>query len=155
MISLLKVGDPAPDFTLEDTNGRPVKLSSLRGKTLVLYFYPKDNTPGCTKEACSFRDAYEQYKSKKVQVIGVSLDDQGSHENFSSKFGLPFPLLSDTKGEVAKKYGVYVQKNMYGKKYWGIKRTTFVIDEKGKIKEIFDKVDCDNHGKDVLKVLPK
>jgi len=152
---LLKVGDPAPDFTLEDTNGRRVKLSDIRGKMVVLYFYPKDNTPGCTKEACSFRDAYGQYRSKRIEVLGVSLDDRESHENFASKFNLPFSLLSDTKAEVAKEYGVYVQKNMYGKKFWGIKRTTFVIDEKGRIKEIFDKVDCENHAKDVLKALAK
>jgi len=132
-----------------------VKLSTLRGKTVVLYFYPKDNTPGCTKEACSFRDAYGEYRSKGIVVLGVSMDDRESHKNFASKFKLPFPLLCDTKADVAKKYGVYVQKNMYGKKYWGLKRTTFVIDERGRISHILDKVECDTHATDVLKVLAK
>lgn len=150
---MIQVGEEAPDFTLKDLNGKPISLSKLRGKPVVLYFYPKDDTPGCTKEACGFRDAYEKYEAKGIQVLGVSLDDEKSHQKFASKYKLPFPLLSDTSAEVSKKYGVYVQKNMYGKKFWGIKRTTFIIDEKGRVAEVFDKVEVDTHSRDVLKAL--
>ena len=147
----LKIGDKAPDFTLMDTFGNKVKLSDFRGKGVVLYFYPKDDTLGCTKEACGFREDFKKFKSNDIEVIGVSLDDEESHKKFVDKFSLPFTLLCDTKADVSKKYGVYVQKNMYGKKFFGIKRTTFLIDKNGKISKVYGTVDTSNHSKEVLK----
>ena len=151
----MKVGDKAPDFTLNDTFGNKIKLSNFKGKDVVLYFYPRDNTPGCTKEACGFRDDFNKFKSNSIEVIGVSLDNEENHKKFSEKFNLPFTLVCDTKAEVSKKYGVYVQKNMYGKKFFGIKRTTFIIDKAGKISYIYKKVDTSNHSKDILKNFSK
>src|SRR3989338_21343 len=124
---MLSIGDKAPEFELKDTSGNLIKLSSFKGKYLVLYFYPKDDTPGCTKEACNLRDNLSLLKKNNVEVIGVSLDDMDSHKKFMAKYTLPFTLLCDTGAEVSKKYGVYVQKSMYGKKFWGIARTTFLI----------------------------
>lgn len=151
----LKVGDKAPDFVLKDTNGINVKLSDFKGRAVVLYFYPRDDTPGCTKEACGFRDDFEKFKTRGIEVLGVSLDDEKSHKKFTDKYSLPFNLLSDIKAEVSKKYGVYVEKNMYGKKRWGIKRTTFLVDKDGKISQIYKKVDTTTHSKDVMQEFSK
>jgi peroxiredoxin Q/BCP len=150
---MLKAGDVAPDFDLKDTDGKRVKLSDLKGKDVVLYFYPKDDTPGCTKESCGFRDDISLFKARSAVVLGVSLDDQESHRRFTDKYSLNFPLLCDTDAKVSKTYGVYGEKNNYGKKYWGINRTTFIIDKEGKIKHVFSKVQVDTHSKDVLEVL--
>ena len=149
MIRMLKVGDKAPTFLLKDGKGNAVKLSNLKGRVL-LYFYPRDNTPGCTTEACNLRDNFSKLKS--IAILGVSMDSEESHKKFSEKFSLPFPLLADITGDVCRKYGVYVQKNMYGHKYWGIKRTSFLIKD-GKIVNIFDKVEVGNHAQQVLEVL--
>lgn len=148
---MLKEGDKAPDFTTKDQNGEKVKLSDFKGQKVVLYFYPKDDTPGCTKEACSFRDADDVYKSKGIKVFGVSTDDEKSHQKFISKFQLPFDLLADTDKDIVEKYGVWGEKSMYGKKYMGTLRKTFLIDENGKIAHIFDKVNVSEHADEVLK----
>jgi peroxiredoxin Q/BCP len=148
---MLNEGDIAPDFTTKDQSGSEVKLSDFRGQRVVLYFYPKDDTPGCTKEACSLRDSYDVFTEKGIKVLGVSNDDEASHRKFISKFSLPFDLLADTEKEIVNAYGVYGEKNMYGKKYMGINRTTFLIDEEGKIKKIFKKVNVDEHADEVLK----
>ena len=147
---MLKIGDKAPDFELRDTNGNLVRLSKLKGKEIVLYFYPKDLTPGCTVEACNFRDDYNDYNKKGVLVFGVSLDNEERHKKFTEKYDLPFPLLSDAEIKVSKAYGVYGEKSFLGKKYFGINRTTFVIDKKGFIKHVFEKVNPKNHSKEVL-----
>jgi peroxiredoxin Q/BCP len=149
----LKVGDKAPEFSLPDQSGRKVTLRSLKGQQVVLYFYPKDDTPGCTKEACGFRDSLEAITKADAIVFGVSLDDAASHQKFIAKHRLPFSLLSDEEAEVSKAYGVYKHKNMYGKKYWGIERTTFVIDPAGKLKAVFRKVKVDGHLDEVLAAL--
>jgi Peroxiredoxin len=148
---MLKEGDIAPDFSVKDQNGNEVKLSDYRGHRVVLYFYPKDDTPGCTKEACSFRDANDVYAEKGIKVFGVSNDDENSHRKFISKYNLPFDLLADTDKKVVEAYGVYGEKNMYGRKYMGINRTTFLIDEEGRIKKIFKKVNVSEHADEVLK----
>jgi len=137
---MLKEGDKAPPFTAKDQDGNTVKLSALKGSRVVLYFYPKDDTPGCTKEACSFRDADDVYRKKGIKVYGISTDSEKSHQKFISKFQLPFDLLADTEKEIVEKYGVWGEKSMYGKKYMGTIRKTFLIDEKGKIVKLFDKV---------------
>ena len=147
---MLKEGDTAPDFTSKDQNGEPVKLSDYKGKKVVLYFYPKDDTPGCTKEACSFRDADDIYRSKGIKVFGVSTDDEKSHQKFISKFQLPFDLLADTDKDIVEKYRVWGEKNMYGKKYMGTNRKTFLINEDGRIEKIFDKVNVSEHADEVL-----
>jgi len=150
---MLEVGKKAPDFNLKDQDGNKRKLSDYRGKPVVLYFYPKDDTPGCTKEACSFRDNFGIFKRKGVEVLGVSIDDEKSHVKFREKYNLPFTLLSDAGKKVVEKYGVWVEKNMYGKKKWGTARKTFLIDEEGKIKHIFNKVKTDIHAHEVLDVM--
>ena len=147
---MLKIGDKAPDFELKDTNGNLFRLSKLKGKEIVLYFYPKDLTPGCTVEACNFRDDYNDYNKKGVLVFGVSLDNEERHKKFTEKYDLPFPLLSDAEIKVSKAYGVYGEKSFLGKKYFGINRTTFVIDKKGFIKHVFEKVNPKNHSKEVV-----
>ncbi len=147
---MLKEGDKAPDFTAKDQNGDTVKLSDYKGKKLVLYFYPKDDTPGCTKEACSFRDADEVYNKQGIKVFGVSTDSEKSHQKFISKYQLPFDLLADTDKEIVEKYGVWGEKSMYGKKYMGTIRKTFLIGEDGKIAKIFDKVNVSEHADEVL-----
>lgn len=149
----LSVGQPAPDFKLSSDAGNPVSLSDFRGKKVVLYFYPKDDTPGCTKEACSFRDGSPQIRDQKAIVLGVSTDSVDSHRAFKQKYKLNFPLLSDPEKEVVEKYGVWKEKSMYGKTYMGIERTTFVIDENGKIARIFSKVKVDEHLNEVLQSL--
>lgn len=149
----LTPGQKAPDFSLADQDGRKVSLKGLKGQPVVLYFYPKDDTPGCTKEACGFRDSLPALQKLDAVVLGVSQDDAASHQKFIAKYGLPFTLLCDEKAEVAKAYGAYKLKNMYGKKYWGIERSTFVIDETGTLKAIFRKVKVDGHVDEVLAAL--
>ncbi|MCY0880746.1 MAG: peroxiredoxin [Firmicutes bacterium] len=138
------VGQQAPDFALPGTHGS-MHLHDLLGQVVVLYFYPRDNTPGCTTEACDFRDNINLFQDLKAVVIGVSLDSMASHEKFTAKYQLPFPLLSDAEAEVAKMYGVYKQKTNYGKTYWGIERSTFVIDTQGVIQAVFRKVKVAGH----------
>ena len=148
---MVKEGNKAPDFTAKDQNGNKVKLSDLRGQKVVLYFYPKDDTPGCTKEACSFRDAKDVYAEKGIKVLGVSIDDEKSHQKFISKYELPFDLIADTDKKIVEKYGVWGEKSMYGKTYMGTLRKTFLIDEEGKVVKIFDKVKVSEHADEVLK----
>lgn len=150
---MLSKGTKAPDFTLNNEEGKPVSLKDFRGKKVVVYFYPKDNTPGCTKEACSIRDNYDAMLAKGAVVIGISADSEKSHVNFKSKFGLPFYLLSDPEKKVIQAFGAWGEKTMMGKKYDGILRSTFVIDEKGTITHVFEKVDTARHGEEVLAVL--
>lgn len=147
---VLKEQDPAPTFTLEDSEGRSVSLSDFQGKYVVLYFYPKDDTPGCTKEACSFRDNFQAIQNLSAVVLGVSLDEADSHKKFIQKYSLNFPLLCDVDAKVSRLYDVYKKKNMYGKLYWGIERSTFVIDPSGKLKKVFRKVKVDGHTDKVL-----
>ena len=149
----LQIGDPAPSFTLEAGDKTSVKLSEFRGRPVVLYFYPKDDTPGCTKEACSFRDELSAFTKLNAVVLGVSGDDGASHRKFSDKFRLTFPLLSDPEAKVANAYGVYTQKSMYGRTYWGIERTTFVIDARGRIARLFPRVKVDGHTAEVLEAI--
>ena len=141
---------PAPDLELPATGGKRFKLSALLGQTVVLYFYPKDNTPGCTKEACAFNDNLKVLEKKGAVVIGVSADSVASHRKFADTYTLAFPLLADEKKEMIKKYGVWKEKSLYGKKYMGIERTTFIIDEKGVIAKIFPKVKVEGHVDEVL-----
>ena len=147
---MLKESDKAPNFTAKDQDGNTVKLSDLKGKRVVLYFYPKDDTPGCTKEACSFRDAHDVYADNGIKVLGVSIDDEKSHQKFITKYKLPFALLADTDKKIVNDYGVWGEKSMYGKKYMGTNRKTFLIDENGKIAKIFDKVKVSEHADEVL-----
>lgn len=140
----LKVGDVAPNFTANDQNGTSISLADFKGKKVILYFYPKDNTPGCNAEACSFRDNYQRFVGKDYKLIGVSTDDEKSHKKFEAKFELPFTLIADTEKIVVEAYGVWVEKSMYGKTYMGTARKTFVIDEDGKIEQIIEKVDTKN-----------
>ena len=149
----LKVGDKAPAFNLKNTEGKTVKLSDFKGRKVVLYFYPKDLTPGCTKEACGFRDDYAQLQKRGAVILGVSTDDQASHQKFTAKHALPFTLLSDPTHEMSEKYQAWVEKNMYGRKYMGVARITYIINEEGKIAHIFSKVKPETHSQDVLKVL--
>jgi thioredoxin-dependent peroxiredoxin len=153
MTKELAVGDKAPELAIPDQHGKAVTLKSFKGKQIVLYFYPKDDTPGCTKESCDFRDVESQILRAGGSIVGVSLDGKESHQKFIKKFGLPFPLLSDEDAAISKAYGVYKEKNMYGKKYWGIERSTFVIDPEGNLKAIFRKVSVDGHADEVLKAL--
>jgi len=146
----LSPGDPAPEFSLPDGEGNTVNLSDFRGKRVVLYFYPRDNTPGCTKEACGFRDAYSDYQSNDVVVLGISTDDAKSHTKFTTKYSLPFPLLSDAGGQVAATYDSYGLKKFMGKEYMGISRNTFIIDPDGKIEKIYRKVKPEAHATEVL-----
>ncbi len=147
---MLNEGDLAPNFNAKDQDGNDVKLADYAGKKVVLYFYPKDDTPGCTKEACSFRDADDVYAKKGIKVFGVSTDSEKSHQKFISKYGLPFTLLADTEKQIVNDYGVYGEKSMYGKKYMGVNRMTFLIDESGKIVKIFKKVNVSEHAQEVL-----
>lgn len=148
---MLEIGKKAPDFTAKDQNGNKVKLTDLRGQRVVLYFYPKDDTPGCTKQACSLRDSYDVFKKKGIKVLGVSIDDEKSHQKFIEKYKLPFDLLADTDKKLVEKYGVWGEKSMYGKKYMGTHRKTFLIDTDGKLVKIFDKVKVAEHADEVLK----
>lgn len=146
----LKPGDSAPNFSLPTSDGDVVSLSDLRGKWVVLYFYPRDNTPGCIKEACGFRDAYSEFQSRDVVVLGVSMDDAKSHTKFSTKYNLPFPLLSDDGGQVATAYESYGLKKFMGKEFMGIIRRTFVIDPSGNIAKIYPKVKPEPHAAELL-----
>ena len=148
-----KEGEPAPDFRLPADDGKTYALRDLRGKKVVLYFYPKDDTPGCTKEACSFRDNLSRVSSKGAIVLGVSKDDLESHAKFREKYSLSFPLLSDPEGKVLSAYGVWKEKNLYGKTFMGIERTTFVIDEAGRIQKVFPRVKVEGHVDEVLAAL--
>jgi peroxiredoxin Q/BCP len=147
---MLKTGDKAPDFSLINEKGEKVSLKDFKGKKVILYFYPKDDTSGCTKEACSFRDNIKIIEKKNAVVIGVSKDSTASHQKFKKKYDLPFTLLSDENLGMIKDYDVWKEKSMYGKKYMGIERTTYIIDEKGKILEIFNKVKVDGHTEEIL-----
>ncbi len=148
--TMLKEGDKAPDFSSKDQSGNEVKLSDFSGQKVVLYFYPKDDTPGCTLQACSFRDADDVYKQKGIKVFGVSTDDEKSHRRFISKFALPFDLLADTDKQIVESYGVWGEKSMYGKTYMGTNRKTFLIGEDGRIAKVFDKVNVSEHADEVL-----
>lgn len=152
---MLKVEDKAPDFTLNDKDGNKVSLKDFKGKKVVLYFYPKDNTSGCTKEACDFRDNLKSFSKLNAEVIGISADSEKSHTSFTEKYNLNFRLLSDPDKDAIQKYDVWKEKSMYGKKYMGIERTTYLIDEKGKIKKIFNKVKVDDHISEVLNEMEK
>jgi thioredoxin-dependent peroxiredoxin len=147
---MLKEGTTAPAFKTTDQNGETVSLKDLRGQKVVLYFYPKDDTPGCTKEACSFRDAYSKFKKQGINVLGVSPDKEAAHKKFVTKYQLPFTLLSDTDHSIAESYGVWGEKKFMGRTYMGVHRTTFLIDEKGKIRKIFEKVKPEDHASEVL-----
>jgi peroxiredoxin Q/BCP len=146
----LKVGDVAPDFTLPTDSGGSVTLSRFRGKKVVLYFYPKDDTTGCTKQACAFRDSDSDFANFGAVILGISKDSVASHDKFKKKYSLPFILASDEKSDVCERYGVWVQKSMYGRKYMGIERTTFLIDEKGIIRHVWPKVSISGHIEEVL-----
>ncbi|WP_304130369.1 thioredoxin-dependent thiol peroxidase [Ignavibacterium album] len=150
---MIEEGKKAPDFTLPDQDGNKVKLSDFKGRYIVLYFYPKDDTPGCTKEACSFRDTFPEFNNVDAVILGVSPDSVSSHKKFAEKYKLPFRLLADEDKKVIEKYGVWKEKSMYGKKYMGVERTTFVIGPDGRIKKIFPKVKVDNHHQEVLEAL--
>jgi len=147
---MLKAGDKAPGFTLNDKDANKISLKDFAGKKVILYFYPKDMTSGCTKEACEFRDNLPEFSKLNAEVIGISADSEKSHANFSGKYNLNFRLLSDPEKEVIQKYNVWKEKSMYGKKYMGIERTTFLIDEKGKITKIFNKVKVEGHIEEIL-----
>ena len=146
----LKPGDPAPNFDLPTAGGGHVSLSALKGKRAVLYFYPKDDTPGCTAQACNLRDNYDMLLSKGFVVLGVSVDDEKSHQKFIKKYNLPFPLLADTQHVMVEAFGVWGEKSMYGKTYMGVIRTTFVIDEQGIISEIITKIDTKEHTAQII-----
>jgi peroxiredoxin Q/BCP len=147
---MVKEGTVAPSFTAKNADGETVRLKDLRGQKVVLYFYPKDDTPGCTKEACSFRDAFADFKKRGIAVLGVSVDSEASHKKFAAKYKLPFTLLADPDHAIADAYGVYGEKKFMGRTYLGVKRITFLIDEKGKIKKVFEKVKPDEHAREVL-----
>jgi peroxiredoxin Q/BCP len=153
MSDWVQEGDKAPDFTLADDNGKKVKLSSLKGQPVVLYFYPADDTPGCTKEACAFRDRKAELAKAGAKVLGVSPDTTESHGQFRDKYELNFPLLADPDHAVAEKYGAWREKNMYGKKFMGIQRSTFLIDSQGKIAKVWKSVKVDGHDEHVLAAL--
>lgn len=150
---MLQVGDPAPDFTVATDGGGTLRLADLRGQRVVLYFYPRDNTPGCTTEACDFRDAMPRFAAKNAVVLGVSTDSAQSHDRFKAKHDLPFPLLSDSDRAIAEAYGTWREKSLYGKKFMGMVRSTFVIDEQGVIAAVYDKVRVKGHVADLLDTL--
>ena len=150
---MLKEGEKAPSFSLPDETGTKVSLADFAGKKVVVYFYPKDDTPGCTKEACSLRDNYDAILEKGAVVIGVSKDDGESHKKFKTKYDLPFYLVSDPDAEMIKAYGAWGKKSMYGKEYEGIMRYTYVIDEAGTVIKAFEKVNTESHGEEILAVL--
>jgi peroxiredoxin Q/BCP len=148
-----KIGDLAPNFRLPSTRGKEISLKDYKGWDVILYFYPKDDTPGCTAEACSFRDHEPDLTKEHAKILGVSTDPMDSHDKFSDKYELNFPLLSDQTSDVAKMYGVWKEKNMYGRRTWGVARSTFLIGADGRIKRIWKKVDTKTHGEDVLAAL--
>jgi len=148
---MLKEGSTAPAFKTTDGAGQTVQLKDFRGQKVVLYFYPKDDTPGCTKEACSFRDAFSEFKKRGIKVLGVSINNEASHKKFAAKYNLPFTLLTDTDHSISESYDSYGEKKFMGRTYMGVKRNTFLIDEKGKIKRVFEKVKPEEHAEEVLK----
>ena len=150
---MVEEGKPAPEFELATDAGETVSLASLRGKNVVLYFYPKDDTPGCTAQACAIRDSMSDFESRNAVVLGVSPDDEASHRKFKEKYSLPFTLLADPGHQVAEEYGVWVEKKNYGKKYMGIERSTFVIDPEGRVKKVLRRVDPQKHADQVLELL--
>jgi peroxiredoxin Q/BCP len=154
-MGLLAVGDKAPNFRTTDQDGKTVSLGDFEGRKIVLYFYPKDDTPGCTKEACSFRDGWAQFRRRKVAVLGVSVDDERSHKKFAEKYSLPFTLLADPEKKIVQDYGVWGQKSMYGRKYMGTNRVTYLIDEKGKIAAVWPKVKPEGHAEEILEAIAK
>jgi|ERR1043166_8501882 len=150
---MLQIGDKAPDFTALTDSGEKIRLKDFRGKKVILYFYPKDDTPGCTREACDLRDSNAQLTKKGTVVLGVSVDDVDSHAKFKTKYRLPFPLISDEDHKIVEAYGVWKEKSMYGKKYMGTERTTFLIDEHGKIEKIYEKVKVEGHADALLEAV--
>jgi thioredoxin-dependent peroxiredoxin len=152
-MAALSKGDKAPDFQGLNQNGEKISLSGFKGKKLILYFYPKDNTPGCTAESCNLNENYQMWLSKGYEVVGISPDGVASHKKFADKFQFRFNLIADTETEILQAYGVWGEKNMYGRKYMGVLRTTFVINEKGIIENIFEKVDTKNHTEQIIKAL--
>jgi peroxiredoxin Q/BCP len=152
-MATLKEGDKAPDFTAKNQNGQNISLSGYLGKSVILYFYPKDDTPGCTAEACSFRDNYQSLLSQGFEVIGVSTDDEKSHKKFETKYNLPFTLIADHEKTIVEAYGVWVEKSMYGKTYMGTSRTTFLIGPDGLIKNVISKVDTKNSSRQIIDLL--
>ena len=151
---MVEEGAPAPDFELRTDEGETVKLSALRGKPVVLYFYPRDDTPGCTTEACEFRDAYDRFREQGVEILGVSPDTEASHRKFKSKYALPFPLLADPEHEAAEAYGVWKEKKNYGRTYHGVERSTFIIDAEGKVARAMRGIRPAGHAAQVLETLP-
>ena len=147
---MLNIGDKAPDFTLLNKDGQSVSLSDFLGKRVVLYFYPKDNTPGCTRQACAFAGLYKEFEKKGVQVIGISKDSTASHQKFAEKYNLPFVLLSDPERKAIEAYGVWQEKKLYGKMSMGVVRTTFIIDDQGKIEKVMNKVKPDTNAEEIL-----
>jgi len=152
-MAIPKEGEKAPDFTAKDQNGNTVSLSDFKGKNVILYFYPQDNTPTCTNEACNFRDNYRSLLSKGFSVIGVSPDTEKSHKKFETKFNLPFPLIADPDRKIVEQYGLWAEKTTFGRTYMGVLRTTFVIDPKGNILKVIDKVESKNASQQVLDLL--
>ena len=152
---MLQVHTPAPDFTLPDASGKQISLHDFKGKKVVVYFYPKDNTPGCSKQACAFKDAYSAFQQANVIVIGISKDSQRSHQNCIQKYELPFLLLSDPQLEAIQAYDVWQEKKLYGKTYMGVVRATYIIDEDGMIEHVFEKADPTTNTQDVLALLSK
>jgi peroxiredoxin Q/BCP len=149
----LKIGDKAPDFTLPTDGGGTISLKAQRGKNVIVYFYPKDDTSGCTAEACGFRDALPNFSKVKAQVIGISKDSVEKHDKFKKKYGLTFPLVSDEDGKICEKYGTWIEKSLYGRKYMGIERATFLIDKTGTVAKVWHKVKVPGHVDEVLKAL--
>ncbi len=152
-MGLLGVGTKAPNFTATSQNGQNISLSDFKGKKVILYFYPKDNTSGCTKEACAFRDHFGKFQQQNVEILGVSIDDEKSHKSFVQKHGLPFTLLADTNKSIVENYGVWGEKTLYGRKYMGTNRVTYLIDEAGYIAAVFPKVKPEKHAEEILGVL--
>jgi peroxiredoxin Q/BCP len=150
---MIEEGKKAPDFKLKNQDGKTLSLNDFKGKNIILYFYPKDNTSGCTKEACNFRDEFPRFKNIDAVILGVSPDSVESHKKFAEKYDLPFNLLSDESRGVLEKYGVWKEKSMYGRKYMGVERTTVIIDEYGKIKKIFPKVKVEGHNNEIIEAL--
>jgi peroxiredoxin Q/BCP len=153
MVSLLALGTQAPEFTTTDQTGQKRSLSDFKGKKIILYFYPKDNTSGCTKEACAFRDRFDEFRRLGVEILGVSVDSEQSHQSFVQKYGLPFTLLADSDKRLVEAYGVWGEKSLYGKKYMGTRRVTYLIDEAGKIAAVFPRVKPETHAEEILAVL--
>jgi thioredoxin-dependent peroxiredoxin len=152
-VSLLAVGTKAPEFTTTDQDGKRRSLSDFQGKKVILYFYPKDNTSGCTKEACAFRDHFDRFRQLNVEIVGVSIDSEKSHKSFVQKYDLPFTLLADADKSLVQAYGVWDEKSLYGKKYMGTNRVTYLIDESGQVAAVFPKVKPDRHAEELLAML--